>query len=371
MKKQNRPISKRGSRRSILAADVLVAIERGLYHQPLFRAGDRVGVAVSGGADSVALLLLLIELQPKLGVVLSVIHLNHQLRGRAAEADEKFVAKLTQRHGLDFFVERVNVAAKAKRERLNLEDAARRARYEFFASLVNDGKVHRIATAHTADDQAETVLAHMLRGAGLAGIAGIHPVSRDVVRPLLEIRRAALRVYLKQKKQVWREDATNRDTTRLRARIRKNLIPLLEKQFQPATVEHLAALAALAREDNASLDHHAESRARAVSKSGADGIRIDALELLARSHRNTAKLSDGDPSFETRSASLTRRMVRFIVKQVKPKTGELGARHVQAVVALAESGKNGKRIQLPGHLEVRRERDELLFYAVGPRSKSP
>ena len=120
---------------------------------------------------------------------------------------------------MEFFVGRENIAAKAKRERANLEDAARRARYAFFEQLVKDGRVSRVAVAQTADDQAETVLAHILRGTGLAGLAGIHPQAGTVFRPLLGIRRAAVRAYLREKRQTWREDATNRDETRTRARI--------------------------------------------------------------------------------------------------------------------------------------------------------
>ena len=313
-----------------------------MYRRPLFRAGDRVGVAVSGGADSVALLRLLLELQPKLGAVLTVVHFNHQLRGKASDRDETFVAKLAAGAGLDFHVGRANVASKAKREKLNVEDAARRARYEFFASLVKQGKITHVATAHTADDQAETVLAHMLRGSGLAGIGGIHVATGDVVRPLLGIRRAALRAYLREKKQSWREDATNRDTTKLRARIRTKLIPLLEKQFQPATVEHLAALAEFARDDDAFLNASAEVHCESSAKSGPGGIAVPCLAFRV-------------------SPSLGRRMVRCIVKEVKPQAGEWGAKHVEAVLALAERGENGKSLQLPGAVEVRRERDQLLF----------
>lgn len=365
MKKRNRPISKNGAGRlSSLALEALAAIQRGVYGRPLFRAGDRVGVAVSGGADSVALLHLSLELQQRLGIVLCVIHLNHQLRGRAADRDEKFVTKLAAQHGLECFVERVDVAARAKREKLNVEDAARRARYEFFAALVKEGKVARVATAHTADDQAETVLAHILRGAGLAGVGGIHPVSANVVRPLLRIRREALRVYLKEKKQTWREDATNRDTTKLRARIRRNLIPLLEKHFQPATVEHLCSLAEFAREDDAQLNCTAEFRVNALAKASGEGIRINALELHCRPPRSAIDAGDVDPLFKLRTLSLSRRMVRHIVKEVKPQAGETGSKHVEAVLALAQSGENGKSLQLPAGVEVRRERDELLFRAA-------
>ena len=352
MKNQNTQSSKMRARRSPLVLAVRDAIRRGPYRQPLFSAGDKVGVAVSGGADSVALLRLLLELREDLGIVVCVVHLNHRLRGRAADADERFVAKLAQLHGLEFFVGRASVAARAKREKLNVEDAARRSRYEFFSELVKQGKVAAIATAHTADDQAETVLAHVLRGAGLAGIGGIHSVSGDVVRPLLGIRRAALRAYLKSAKQTWREDATNRDTTKLRARIRKELIPLLEKQFQPAAVEHLATLAKFARDDEAFLEAAAESRCRINVKSSANGFVVPCSELCD-------------------SPSICRRMVRCIVKRVKPQAGEIGASHVEAVLVLAEFGENGKSLQLPGGVEVRRGRDELLFCASSSaRSKA-
>src|ERR1700740_1297998 len=184
----------------------------------MLRPGTRVGVSVSGGADSVALLLLLLELREKLGIVLGVVHFNHKLRGKASDADERFVAKLAAKHGLEFHSASAEVAKKAKKERANLEDAARRARYDYFRSLVDSGVCARVAVAHTADDQAETVLAHIFRGTGLAGLGGIHRIAGPVVRPLLAIRRSELRRFLRARKQTWREDATNRDTKRMRAR---------------------------------------------------------------------------------------------------------------------------------------------------------
>jgi tRNA(Ile)-lysidine synthase len=319
----------------------------------LLRSGDRVGVAVSGGADSVALLLLLLELREKLGIVLSVVHFNHKLRGKASEADEKFVANLATKHELEFFVERADVAATARRERLNLEDAARRARYSFFAQLVNEGRATRIAVAHTADDQAETVLAHILRGTGLAGLGGIFPETGHIFRPLLGFRREQLRAYLRSKKQGWREDATNRDTSRTRARIRKKLLPLLERQFQPAVVEHLATLASLAREDERFLkalaDNLVSTRAQIIKKSA----RIAIADLFGRA-------SGGEPSV---SPALCKRVVRQLVAAVKPRAGQLTALHTAEVLRLAERGESGKSLQLPGGVEVRRERDTLVFCA--------
>jgi tRNA(Ile)-lysidine synthase len=329
-----------------------------------FHPGDSVGVAVSGGADSVALLHLLLELREKLGLVLSVVHFNHQLRAKQSDADEKFVAKLAAKHHLPFHAGRENVAAKAKREKANLEDAGRRARYNFFAQLVADEKLTKLAVAHTADDQAETVLAHILRGTGLAGLGGIHPTSGPVVRPLLQIRRTVLRAYLKDKKQTWREDPTNRDTSKMRARIRKKLLPLLEKQFQPATVEHLTALADFAREDNTYLDSAAASRVIELFKQQNEAISIDIQELLGQTrmpHPLRLSKSGGLDSTPTQTKAIPSRMIRQIVNQVKPQAGQLTAAHVNSILHLAEHGENGKSLPLPGGLEVRRENNKLIF----------
>lgn len=328
------------------------------------RAGQRVGVAVSGGADSVALLLLFLELRRKLGVVLSVVHLNHKLRGRASDADEKFVAKLAVKQGLTLHVEHENVAEKARREKANLEDAARRARYAFFERLVSKEQLDWVAVAHTADDQAETVLAHILRGTGLAGLGGIHPVAGHVFRPVLGVRRAELRAYLRSKKQSWREDLTNRDTKRVRARIRRKLLPLLEKQFRPGVVEHLATLAELAREDEAALDNLASESYRKFVRTTSGRSTISTADLIwheQRKEEDNAETQSARRLAEKANRGLGRRVVRLIVDEVKPGAGQLNAQHVDAVLRLAEHGENGKSLPLPGGVTVRREHDRLVF----------
>jgi tRNA(Ile)-lysidine synthase len=344
-----------------LKKQILATLEK----HGMLRAGDRAGVAVSGGADSVALLLLLLELREKLGIVLSVVHFNHKLRGKASDADEKFVAKLAAKHGLEFHSASVYVAKKAKKERANLEDAARRARYDYFRSLAKSGTCTKIAVAHTADDQAETVLAHLLRGTGLAGLGGIHPVAGPIIRPLLGIRRSELRRFLRARKQTWREDATNRDTKRMRARIREKLLPLLDKQFQPAIVDHLATLAELAREDEGFLDALVEERVRAVVRENDGQARIavnDLLEPWTKAGFN-AENTENTENTDTQAA-LSKRFVRRIVESIKPRMGQLGAAHVEAVLALARHGTNGSSLALPGGVTVRKERDAFVFLAI-------
>lgn len=225
--------------------------------QDLLRPGDRVGVAVSGGADSVALLRLLLELRSNLGVVLSVVHLNHCLRGVESDGDEHFVQDLANRYELPLFSARRDVKTHAEERKLSIETAARDLRFQYFEELIRKGEFNKLATAHTLDDQAETVLLRVLRGSGLRGLSAIRPrlfvkdvaeqVCGEIIRPLLSTRREAATAYLAELGQEWREDATNKQLQYTRNRVRHVLVPLLEKEFNPATTEKLAELAEIAR----------------------------------------------------------------------------------------------------------------------------
>jgi tRNA(Ile)-lysidine synthase len=351
--------------KNVLAKQAYDAIEKLSILQP----GNRVGVAVSGGADSVGLLLLLLELRKKLGIVLSVVHLNHHLRGRASDADEKFVAKLAEKHKLLLHAQQAYVQAIATQKKANLEDTARRARYAFFQRLVDEGHVDWVAVAHTADDQAETVLAHILRGTGLAGLGGIHPVLGHVFRPLLSVRRDEVRAYLKEKKQPWREDFTNRDTAKTRARIRRKLLPLLEDQFQRGVVEHLGTLAQLAREDQAFLQELTRGRYELVVRNCSGNSTIAVSDLVpAGKPKAGTQASRSIPEKDGRT--LEKRLVRLIIDRLKTKPGQINAEHVSAILDLADHGQNGKSLQLPGGVEVRREHERLVFLREAGNQKS-
>jgi tRNA(Ile)-lysidine synthase len=287
------------------------------------------------------------------------------LRGKASDADEHFVAKLAAAHGLEFFLEQENVAAKAKRERRNVEDAGRRARYAWFERLVKEGRVARVMVAHTADDQAETVLAHILRGTGIAGLAAIHPETGCVFRPLLSMRRAELREYLRWKQQTWREDASNKDIKRTRAKIRSQLLPQLEKKFNPRVVEHLCQLAELAREDNEHLESHVALRLTALAKKRESGFTIGIHDIAMGTARpGQTNEKSANRAWRDGARAIAKRMVRQLVKRIKPQSGELGAKHVEVVLQLAASGHSGQILQLPGGVEIRRERVSLEFRAA-------
>lgn len=334
-----------------------------LRRSPEFAPGDRLGVAVSGGADSVALLRLLLALRNEFGVTLHVLHFHHSLRGAEADADADFVAGLARTFHLEFILEQQDVAAAAEKNHWNLEDAARRLRYAFFESAAASGQVSRVAVAHTADDQAETVLAHLMRGTGPRGLAGIHPVSGHVFRPLLPFRRTELRQYLQSLAQPWREDLSNLDTRRTRARIRARLLPLLETEFSLGIVDHLCNLARLAREEESFWEAIVENCFRAWAHSTTDGLRIRIEDLLTPPvfSSQVAETQGQGLAAAGSLRPLTERLIRRLYEEVRGDRSSLTALHVEQIIGLAAESSSGRLLQLPRGVEVERSFADLYF----------
>lgn len=324
--------------------------------------GDRLGVAVSGGADSVGLVRLLHGLQDELGIRVAVLHFQHGLRGEESAGDEQFTAELAAGLGLEFHRAEADVAAAAESEGINLEEAGRRLRTAFFERMVSEGRVRRVATAHTADDQAETLVAHLVRGSGLAGLAGIYPVAGVVVRPLLEVRRAELREWLVALGQTWREDSTNTDTARLRARLRRELLPVLERDFQPQIVGQLCRVAELAREEEQFAGALVEARFQAVARLEPNRIVVRAADLAAPL---PAELLPGGAA----QTALARRMVRRAVEQVLGHRRGLTAEHVESVLHLSGEQMSGHRVVLPHGVVAARSFDDVIFTAGNPAGR--
>jgi tRNA(Ile)-lysidine synthase len=349
-----------------MKVDLHVRVVRTINHHAMIRAGERVGIGVSAGADSVALLRIFSDLQSQLGISLVVLHFHHQLRGVEADQDEAFVAELARNLGIDFIADRADVAGEARRNGWNVEDAARRMRYQFFAMVAASHHLHHVAVAHTADDQAETVLAHILRGTGSTGLAGIYPVAGLVIRPLLDIRRRELRDYLNEIGQPWREDATNRDTARTRAKIRHNLIPLLERDFEPSVVSRLARLAGLAREEESFWRALADERfSKLVTRQPAGELSIKVDDFLSP----YPAIATSEPKKELRdvpSLAVSRRLVRRICFELAGTRRQLTARHVEDVLHLASESQSGARLELPG-ITVERVFDRLMFAGTAAR----
>lgn len=315
--------------------------------QKSIRAGDRLAVAVSGGADSVALLRLLLELRPELGIVLSVAHVNHKLRGEESDEDARFVAQLAAQYGLEI---RVFEAPTQPGKGSGIEAAARELRYTFFCQLAREGSVSKIATAHTLEDQAETVLLRMFRGTGIRGLAGIHPqivfeedgkVLGEVIRPLLGIRRAELREFLREKDQNWREDSSNLDIAFLRNRVRHRLLPVITDEFGEAAIEHMSELAEIARAEE---DHWKHEHPEVWPQGGGDTRQAASLQINILSELSLAA---------------QRRLVRDWLEMNAPGLG-ISARLIADVLDLSR-GEAGRRLELSGEYRLRRERAELLL----------
>lgn len=312
----------------VLAETVL----RTLRRHRLIPQDSRVVVAVSGGPDSVALACVLHELQRAGGfAVAGLAHLNHTLRGEAAHADQRFCAELAGRLGVPIDVETAEVARLARERRTSIENAGRRARYEFFERAAARAAADRVAVGHTRNDQAETFLLRLLRGAGPRGLAGIRPQVGRIVRPLIDATRAEVLEYLDARRLPFRQDETNRDVSIPRNRIRHELIPLLERQFAPGVVDVLAREAAIARDDAEYLDRLAiETAARIVLLKEASRIRLDA-----------AALGEVPPA-------LARRVVRDALDGGDAPF--VGFEHIDALLALSERGS----VDLPGVRATRR-----------------
>ena len=229
-------------------------------------AGGRVLVALSGGADSVALLHLLTTLRDELGLELSAAHLNHQLRGEESKRDERFVRVLCGKLGVPLTVAQADIGQIAKRERVGIEECARAQRYAFLAGEAGAEGV--IATGHTASDNAETILLNLARGTALRGLAGIPPVRGNIIRPLISCTRTQVEAYCREHSLTWIEDATNASDEYTRNRVRHHLLPLLERE-NPRFVGHMTALSASLRADADFLDELATGeRARLTRPDG-------------------------------------------------------------------------------------------------------
>jgi tRNA(Ile)-lysidine synthase len=427
-----------------LAERVLFPIRR----QELLNAGDRVGVAVSGGIDSVALLRLLLELRHELGIVLSVVHFNHKLRGAESDADQEFVASLAREHDLEFHADSDDVAQRATEEHISVETAARELRYGFFRHLLGEettpgpqglkpdqfvapkgtaeavafheppslrsaaqGLQHatsvpltKIVTGHTLDDQAETVLMRMIRGAGLRGLGAIHPrisvedddgeICGEIIRPLLGIRRGELEHYLKDIGQPWREDSTNADARFTRNRVRKLVVPLLEQEFNPAVAESLAELAEIARGEEdyweneisgwlgTTVQWSQPDWARAVSRE-TSLVQIAPLGNQASDSANESELRrkiDTAP-WLVMSASVSRMwflgepvaVQRRLVKAIGEHAGlPLEFKHVEEILRVAaEEDASSKAVSLPLGWKLLREPEQLIFVTPDLREPAP
>ncbi len=326
----------------------------------MLKPGLRLAIGLSGGADSVALLRVLAARRRELGIVLHAAHLHHGLRGQEADVDLNFCRELAAKLDLPFHEAHVDTASEARANERSgkpaetIEEAARRLRYAWFRQLMAAGEIDAVATAHTLDDQAETVLAKFLRGAWTEGLAGIHPVLEfpegRILRPLLAATRAEVEAELRSLEQPWREDSSNLHFSFSRNRIRHELLPLLEG-WNPRLREHLVQMAELARDEESWWQTELARLAPQLLLPGwpargggratggpAPSLAIDVMRLAAL------------------PAALQRRLLRYAAEKLGP---ALDFPSTEVLRALALAGRAGQRRDLAGGLCAERTHREL------------
>lgn len=363
---------KLGARRGEILPKRKQAVVRGSNSQSadlpldtsLFAAGDRVCVAVSGGADSTALLRGLLSRRAELGIVLSVLHVEHGLRGVAAGRDAAFVVALAKTFNLPCEVVSVDTPKRVEEQKESIEEAARNLRYSVFREMAASGRIDKIATAHTLDDQAETVLMKLLRGAWTEGLSGIHPVlqlddsGHACVRPLLATARAEVEAYLRRLGQPWREDETNVSDAYTRNRIRHELLPAM-RQYNPRVGYAFAHLAANARAEE---QHWEAELARLLPqlllpgkpvRGGGRGVPAGAVLTGVEIAR-----------LRTLDSGLLRRVLRAIAQYCGATLDFEATERLLGMIEMKSFGHSSgsaKRLELPGGVVVKRTARELQF----------
>ena len=320
-----------------------------MRRKEFFHAGQRVGVAVSGGPDSVLLLHFMKTLAREGGLTLAAVHFNHHLRGAESDGDEALVRDLATSLQMEYLRGEAEVGRVARERRRNLEAVARELRYRFFFSLVDQGRLDRVATAHTANDQAETVLMRLLRGTGTRGLGGIYPVLEGkVVRPFLGLTRAEVMQEIAARGLPYRVDSSNLNTRLQRNKVRRELLPLLAKEYNPEIIPLLNQLADRARDDEACLERLARDRAHPWRVREGREERIPIRALL-----------EFPPA-------LARRVLRQMLQMVRGSLHGLAHAHIESLRRFAAEAQSGKIQTLPGGALARKE---FSWLVVGPTAR--
>ena len=326
---------------------MLVAeVQRFIDTHELLHRGAKVMVSVSGGADSMALLSVLYQLQPTYRLTLTVAHVNHQLRSEEAIRDALFVERHADKLGLPFHKVDVDVKALKRRTGLSPQHAARQLRHDALLSLSHSLAATHIALGHTADDQAETLLMRLLRGGGPAGLAGIPAKRMPLIRPLLGVQRDSILEYLRTAGVPWAEDSSNANRSYLRNRVRLDLMPTL-REYHPHITQRLHQVADMLRTDNDVLEQQTERLAR---------------QVLSREVGN-AMFSIRRAPFSAAPVAMQRRLLRYAIDRLPLSGSTAGFRDVEALLRFVVSGGNvGRRLTLAGQLMAERHSDVILLW---------
>ncbi|OPY56713.1 MAG: tRNA(Ile)-lysidine synthase [Pelotomaculum sp. PtaU1.Bin035] len=327
--------------------ELLCKVRANIEHCRMVKQGDKVVVAVSGGPDSVVLLHLLYQLRDELGISLHVAHLNHMFRGAESEADAFFVAGAAKQYQLPVTVEAIDVPAYRDERRLPAQVAAREVRYRFLKRVAGDVGATRVALAHQADDQAETILINFLRGSGTSGLKGIPPVRENFyIRPLLTVRRSEIERYCAEMRLSFRRDSSNFKPVYVRNRVRMQLLPLLESDYNSDMVSNLLRLGEISREEDDYLERQAAQAYREalqVAAGGRIGLSLGRMREMPQAIR--------------------RRVLRLAWLALTGSKRDLSFEHTRTALNLLGNGITGSSAALPAGIVATRSYDTLELRA--------
>jgi len=321
---------------------MLRRIEEFVLRNHMIEKEDRFVLGVSGGADSVCLFYVMQELKQKYNIEMVVVHVNHGIRGEAADKDEQFVRELCEKHKVIFECVHVDVKKIAREQRLSEEEAGRQVRYQAFAKAMERYGCNKIAVAHNRNDQSETVLLNLFRGSGLKGMSGIDAVRGKIVRPLLHTGRAEIENYLKDLGIQYQNDLSNFEDVYTRNKVRLNVLPYVEKEINTKAVEHIAQTAEIMSELHDFLQYEVESLYEQVVHTSGDEVYI------------TKQL------FCNRHVILQKELLRRIIFELAGKSRDIEVSHIISILNMIEKG-TGKKVDLPYNLECLTEYDKLVL----------
>jgi tRNA(Ile)-lysidine synthase len=311
--------------------------------------GEHIIVAASGGADSTALLICLKTLARETRLTLTAAHLNHRIRGPEGDADAEFTRRLCENLEIPCVTETIDVKKQAEGSGENLESFARRIRYAFLRRAARQAGAQKIAVGHNRNDQAETALFRFIRGSGIEGFSAIRPVLGDgIIRPLIDCSSDLIRGYLRDKAILWREDSTNADLHYARNRIRHELIPYLEKKFNPRLIDALARGTDIARETWDFIEKQSRAALTNLFIETEEGLSLDIAGLLLL------------------HPALQKQVLRLALKDGLDSPRNIGAVHIENLLGLCEKRTGGGEIQLPGGSRGIRRFDRLLLKKYTP-----
>jgi len=316
----------------------------------MLEKGDRVLVGLSGGPDSVTLLHVLCGLKKEYSLNILVAHLDHKFRGEESRGDRRFCEELAEKYGIEIVSDEIDVPKIAKEKGISPEEAARFERYDFFKRVAKERGMGKVAVGHTMDDQAETVLMRIIRGAGMSGLGGISPVKEmqgfTILRPLIEASRKEVEDFISENDLKFRKDSSNEKTIFTRNKIRLELIPLLEKDFNPNIKEVLSNMAENLQIENDFLKRYARRKFKSVSKIKQDEISIDLKK------------------FKKQPEAVRKRILRAGLEELKGDLRRLTYQHWKEIEELIDSRPVNSIVDLPAGISVIKDRASIILRLV-------